>query len=120
MTSKFHIENPAWNEKRIDVIGQNGNDGEHYTVDPGEHYRKKFRVKLTDEDIQRGYVVIQVDPFRIARIYNMVCPALFTVLKKILRAGTGGHKAIDQDIDDVENAIGRLKQLNDEDRANGW
>lgn len=27
---EYHIEDQPWDEKRIDVIGQNGNSGDHY------------------------------------------------------------------------------------------
>lgn len=128
-----------WNEDRIDQIGQNGNEGEHYGVhvdditprpdlaalidmpiaskpkDTGKHYRHSIKVKVTQADVDRGYVEVQLDPFRIARVYRMSCQAMFTMLKKVLRAGTGGHKDLRKDLDDIENAIIRKRQMMDED-----
>lgn len=47
--------------------------------DAGNHYRFSYKG-------------INLDPFRIAKIYNMQSFALMTVLKKILCAGGRGHK----------------------------
>lgn len=69
--------------------------------DTGKHYRKEFRG-------------IKLDPARIAMVYGMTSPMLFTVLKKILRAGNGGHKSYRQDILDCQNALTRELEIIDE------
>lgn len=38
-----------WPEDRIDIIGQNGNTGDHYEVMPGEHYNGCDSSKETGE-----------------------------------------------------------------------
>lgn len=83
--------------------------------DTGKHYRKRLKIKLTKEDIERGYVTVQLDPFRIAAVYGMTCNALFTVLKKILRSGSG-HKDLLADLDDIDNATKRKREMMEEDQ----
>lgn len=73
--------------------------------DPASHY-KYF------------YKGILIDPARIARIYNISSPMLFTVLKKILRAGNGGYKSYRQDLIDCQDALRRELEMIDEDKNN--
>jgi len=70
--------------------------------DPGSHYRF----------IYKG---IQLDPYRLAKIYKITNPVLFTILKKIIRAGNGGYKDYHQDLLDCKNAIERELEMLDED-----
>ena len=86
--------------------------------DQGAHYRYKYKVKLTEIDIKRGFVVINLDPFRIAQIYKISCFALQTILKKCLCTGKRGHKDANQDLDDIINAARRKKEMLMEDKAN--
>lgn len=72
--------------------------------DPGAHYRYEYRG-------------IKLDPFRIAHIYGMTDNALFTILKKCLRAGRGGHKNLRQDLLDIINAAQRRLEMLDEDKG---
>jgi len=70
--------------------------------DPGSHYRREYKG-------------IKLDPARIAKIYDMSSPMLFTVLKKILRAGNGGHKDYNQDLLDCQDALRREIEIINED-----
>jgi hypothetical protein len=83
--------------------------------DPGAHYRYEYKVKLKPEDIERGFVVVKLDPFRIASIYRMTDFALKTVLKKCLCAGNRGHKDFRQDLKDIINAAERRIEMLSED-----
>lgn len=74
-------------------------------TDPGLHYRKEYKG-------------IKLDPARIARIYDMSSPMLFTVLKKILVAGGRGHKNYRQDLLDCINALNRELEMIEEDKLN--
>ena len=71
--------------------------------DQGAHYRKEYKG-------------IKLDPARIAKVYDMSSPMLFTVLKKILRAGNGGYKDYRQDLLDCINALSREIEIMDEDK----
>ena len=87
-------------------------------IDQGKHYRFQYIIKVTKEDLDRGFIRIKLDPFRIADIYKMKCKASFTALKKVLRMGTGGHKDEKQDCLDVVSAMERKLEMLDEDDYN--
>lgn len=83
--------------------------------DPGKHYRYEYKIRITEKDAAVGYVVIKLDPFRIAHIYGMTCFALQTILKKTLKAGERGHKNLEQDLKDIINAAQRKLEMLKED-----
>lgn len=58
---------------------------------------------------------INLDPFRISKIYKMQSFAMMTILKKCLCAGNRGHKDYKQDLLDIINAAERELQMLDED-----
>ena len=68
----------------------------------GQHY-KKSKVNQTD-------VGQPIDPAWIAEKYPDLTPMRFTVLKKILRCGTG-DKSYEQDLHDCIGALERELQL---------
>lgn len=70
--------------------------------DSGAHYRYEYKG-------------IKLDPYRIAEIYNLRDHALFSVLKKILAAGTRGGKDYKQDIIDSRDALNRKLEMLAED-----
>lgn len=70
--------------------------------DPGQHYRSEYKG-------------IKLDPYRIADVYKLNDPALFTILKKVLRAGRA-HKDLTQDLKDIICAAERkLEMLREEE-----
>lgn len=83
--------------------------------DTGAHYRFEHKVNLTQKDIENGFVVVKLDPFRIARIYKMTSFALMTILKKCLCAGNRGHKDYREDLKDIINAADREIEIIKED-----
>lgn len=87
-------------------------------VDPGAHYRHEIKVRLSEQDIANGFVVVKLDPFRIASVYRMTSFALMTVLKKCLKAGERGHKDKRQDLLDIISAAQRELEIIDEDEKN--
>ncbi len=70
--------------------------------DQGKHYRYSYRG-------------IQLDPARIAKIYNIKSGMLFTILKKCLCAGNRGHKDYIQDLKDIITAAEREIDIVEED-----
>ena len=83
--------------------------------DEGEHYRFGVEIAISEEDAARGFVDINLDPFRIAAIYHMEDFALKTILKKTLVAGNRGHKDISQDLKDIICAAQRKLEMIEED-----
>jgi hypothetical protein len=83
-------------------------------TDPGAHYRHNLRVKVTQEDLERGYVDVQLDPYRIALVYNMTDHMEFFILKKNLRMGSA-HKNKKQELLDIIDAANRRLEILDED-----
>tara|TARA_R110000823_G_scaffold201784_1_gene332651 strand:- start:20042 stop:20710 length:669 start_codon:yes stop_codon:yes gene_type:complete len=73
--------------------------------DAGLHYRKKYKG-------------INLDPFRIAQIYNLDGIQL-TILKKTLVTGERGSKDILQDYKDIINAATRAIEMIEEDNCGG-
>lgn len=92
---------------RIDIIGQNGNDGEHYTAldkqDAGKHYRYEYRGA-------------KLDPFRICDIYGVNDFGQGTLIKKSLRLGTA-HKDRKQDLLDIINCAERMLEMMSENNG---
>jgi hypothetical protein len=72
--------------------------------DAGKHYRFSYKG-------------INLDPFRIAAIYNMKSFAMMTILKKVLCAGNRGHKDYKQDLKDIICAAQRELEMLNEDFA---
>lgn len=66
--------------------------------DVGAHYRYQYNG-------------INLDPYRIIKVYGITEPAAQHALKKILCAGKRGHNTVIQDIDDVINAMNRWKEM---------
>ena len=87
-------------------------------VDAGKHYRFGYTVKVTQEDLDRGFIEVNLDPFRIAAIYGMTCFAAKTILKKVLVVGNRGYKDETQDLKDIISAAERKLQMLEEDSRN--
>lgn len=81
--------------------------------DPGAHYRHNLRIKVTQEDLERGHIDVQLDPAKIDRVYNLNGMG-FTMLKKVLRMGRG-NKTKRQDLIDIGDAARRELELMNED-----
>lgn len=75
-----------------------------------EYYRKQ--IPLSKEDLERGYV--EVDPYRIARLWELNDPALFQAFKKVLCGGQRGGKDKQQDAKEARDAISRWLELEEE------
>lgn len=104
---------PAWppTDSRIEVIGQNGNNGEHYTEDLGYMYTDEEAPKqelppLTDP-YRKVMPSVSVDVYDILQAYEVTNPAVQHAIKKMLCAGKRGYKG---DIKDIKEAISSLER----------
>jgi len=84
-------------------------------VDEGAHYRFGIEVVITERDLSKGFISINLDPFRIADVYNINDFAIQTILKKTLVAGNRGYKDIEQDLKDIICAAKRKLEMIRED-----
>jgi hypothetical protein len=101
--------------KAIEGLAPKDDDEIKRDADPGAHYRVKWKIKLTEQNKKDGYVIVQVDPARIAKLYGLTSHMLFFVLKKCLKAGARGYKGYRQDILDSKNALDRELEMLAED-----
>lgn len=128
----------AWNEKRMDAIGQNGGEGLHYEAlgayklggpgtkhlrtpcslkeDTGAHYRHSFRAKVTQADADRGYVDVKLDPYRICDIYQTGGGPREHIVKKGLRGLRKGDTERGL-IKQLRDALDRWEEMLDEDEG---
>lgn len=82
--------------------------------DVGAHYRFQLSVKVTEEDLNRGYAVVNIDPYKIADVYGITNHAIFSALKKLLVTGGRGYKDAAQDVADSIGALQRWQELQEE------
>lgn len=82
--------------------------------DPGRHYRWEIRRRITDEDISRGYVVVKVDPYRIAKVAGVGGGPHEHATKKLLRGEAKGHEAREL-IREVRCCLDRWEEMIGED-----
>lgn len=87
-------------ETRMDIVGQNGNTGEHY-VKPNKYLRT----------ITTSNGIGDVDVYDVLHAFEVGNPALQHALKKMLCAGRRGYKDFQQDIDEAIQALERAKSL---------
>lgn len=87
-----------WPENRMDVIGQNGNDGLYYDAVPNNKY-------------QRTIKGVTVDVYDVLAAFGVTCQARGHSIKKLLMAGRRGHKDEAQDLREAVQAIERSIEL---------
>lgn len=83
--------------------------------DQGPHYRFFHRVKINAADLERGYIDIQLDPFRLQSILKIKCAVAFTVFKKSIRWGGSEAKDLETDLNDIISACKRKLEIMRED-----
>jgi hypothetical protein len=84
----------SWNPSRIDVVGQNGNTGEHYEPQRSKYHR----------EIKPG---VWVDVYDVLNAFGVKCHALAHAIKKLLMPGERGAKDYKQDCDEAIQSINR-------------
>jgi hypothetical protein len=91
------------------------------TVYGNDHFKQDLEVAELDAEKDAGahyrqyYKGIELDPYRIAKIYGITDHMQFFILKKGLKAGGRGHKDLRRDIEDIKNACDRWLRALDED-----
>lgn len=104
----------AWQEgeERMNVIPQNGNDGEHYKPDVIEHdnnnkYSRKIKTIVVggiDHDIY-------VDVYDVLTAFNVINPATAHAVKKELMPGKRGVKGVIQDLTEARDSLNRAIEI---------
>jgi hypothetical protein len=82
--------------------------------DTGAHYRFQLTQLVTEVDLQRGYTIISLDPYKVADCYGITNHAIFSALKKLLVAGGRGFKDSAQDVADSIGALQRWQEMQEE------
>ena len=83
--------------------------------DMGKHYRHSFRLNLTEEDVKNGFVMVNVDPYRISEVYNLGGWREH-VVKKTLRNTDKGHSQ-EELIAELQCCLDRAKQIMEESKG---
>lgn len=63
----------------------------------------------------RTFKGVEIDVYRIAKLYGITDPAIAHALKKLLRFGSGQHKDRAQDIAEAIQSLQRWQQMEAED-----
>jgi len=108
---------------RIDQIGQNGNDGEHYDQ-PAPKAKARIR-RPTLADLYPAYHkdvrhLDTIDVYRIHALYRVDDPSgcLQHASKKILLSGVRtGNKPKEKDIREARDTLTRWLEMQEEDKA---
>lgn len=58
---------------------------------PDKHYNNLLKLKVTKEDLDRGYVSVRLDPYLIGKVCGMLGGAMEHIFKKALRGAKKGH-----------------------------
>ena len=87
---------------------------ERLPEDPGRHYRKELRVRLTGQDIERGLVVVKLDPYRICDLYRTGGGPREHLVKKGLRGEEKGQTEREL-VADLRAILDRWEEKLDED-----
>lgn len=123
-----------YNEQRMNVIGQNGNDGLVYTTGPsiefknkrglfnelmeGFEYLEKERMENVNNldgfnlgTYQRAVKDKVIDIYDILELYKVYNPATAHAIKKLLMPGQRGNKGVIQDLEEAKQSITRAIEL---------
>ena len=74
------------------------------------YYGAEINKPITDDDINRGYVTIKVDPYEIINAYRISDPAHQHALKKLMRAGES-QKSYRKDITEIRDGLNRMIEM---------
>lgn len=83
-------------------------------ADVGAHYRWKFRQKINEADMQRGYVVVNFDPYRVCKVWNVGGGPAEHIIKKAGRGVSKGHTELEL-IAELQSCLDRWKGMVNED-----
>ena len=82
--------------------------------DVGAHYRYSYTRKLTAEEMSKGEVTVNMDPYRVCKVYKIGGGPREHIAKKTLRGEGKGHTE-DELIDEIQCCLDRWKQMVEED-----
>ena len=82
--------------------------------DVGSHYRFSHQQKITEEDMERGYVVVKMDPYRVCKLYGVGGGAREHLIKKALRGAGKGHTELEL-INELKSCLKRWEEMHNED-----
>ncbi len=74
--------------------------------DKGEKYKKTIKGD--------GEYAIKVDVYDVLKAFGITCPATAHAIKKLLCAGSRGHKDTETDLNEAINSIHRARELLDD------
>lgn len=99
-------------EDRINAIGQNGGDGEHYqyTTESGWDRLNKSDDSSTNK-YKKQIKGVDIDVYDVLVGFDVKNPAVQHAIKKMLCAGQRGYKTEEQDINEAIQSLGRAKEL---------
>lgn len=113
------VHNFTSSEEHVAVIPEGVEDSkeavdEALGIDRGSHYRYSFRLNLTEEDKEKGFVMVNIDPYRISEVYKLGGwrEHLF---KKTVRGTDKGHTEQEL-IEELQCTINRAKQMFEESK----
>lgn len=86
--------------------------------DVGQHYRYGMKVRLSQSDIDNGFIYINLDPYRICDLYQVGGGPREHIVKKGLRGVSKGHTEREL-IRELRGCIDRWEQMIDENEQNG-
>lgn len=118
---------PKWkeSEERMNIIGQNGNDGLHYDSPTTEQVdisspEEEREFKRMEAKQSNKYTItvrnaqgdsINCDIYDLIKALNITNPALQHLFKKVGFAGMRGHKDKATDMQDIIDSAVRAKEL---------
>ena len=82
--------------------------------DPGKHYRYTHRQKVTQSDLELGFVDVKMDPYRVCKVYKVEGGPREHIAKKALRGCSKGHTELEL-IDELQSCLDRWKEMLSED-----
>lgn len=103
----------TWENVRV-AIGSKQEVDKALGIDRGKHYRYAFRLNLTQEDIENGFVTVNIDPYRISEVYNLGGWREHLV-KKAIRGTEKGHTEVEL-LEELQCTLDRAKQMLEESR----
>ena len=91
-----------FDEDRMDAIGQNGGDGEHYCADESDKPQSKYHVSING---------VKADVYDVLKAFGVTNPALQHAIKKMLKPGQRHAKSFRQDIEEAIVSLRRALEL---------
>jgi hypothetical protein len=57
-----------------------------------EHYNNTLRLRVTQHDLNVGYIDVKIDPYLVASVCSVGGGAMEHIMKKAMRGESKGHK----------------------------